>query len=84
MRQTVIDLDISNRNVDTAFDDIEWELCCSAREASFGFVPFANLDFREWRCNGRAGLKDVTTRFSRSASCGIEERSGELITTAGE
>ena len=49
MLQTVIDLDISNQNLDTAFDDIEWELCCSAREASFGFVPFTNLDFREWR-----------------------------------
>ena len=86
MRQRVIDLDISNQNVDTAFDDIEWELCCSAREASFGFVPFANLDFGEWRRSGRTGLKDETTRFSRSASCGsrIAERSGEPLTTAGE
>ena len=25
-------------------DDIEWELCCSFREASVGFVPFENLD----------------------------------------
>jgi hypothetical protein len=70
MCQTVIDLDISDQNVNTAFDDIEWELCCSAREASFGFVPFANLDFREWRWSGRTGLKEGTTRFGRSASRG--------------
>ncbi len=70
MWQTVIDLDISNQNVEIAFDDIEWELCCSAREVSTGFVQFANLDFREWRRSGRTGLKDGTARFGRSESCG--------------
>ena len=25
-------------------DDLETELCCSSREASFSFIPFANLD----------------------------------------
>jgi len=29
---------------ETKSDDIESELCGSAREVSFGFVPFANLD----------------------------------------
>jgi hypothetical protein len=28
-------------------DDIESELCSPSREASVGFVPFANIDFRE-------------------------------------
>ena len=28
-------------------DDIESELCSSSREASVGFVPFANLDMWE-------------------------------------
>jgi hypothetical protein len=45
MQQTVIGTDESGQNEGTAFDDSEWELCCSAREASFGFIPFANLDF---------------------------------------
>jgi len=44
MQQTVIAPEKSEQNDDTEFDDIEWELCCSAREASLGFVPFANLD----------------------------------------
>jgi len=44
MKQTVIDPHESDHEGDTEFDDIEWELCCSAREASFQFVPFANLD----------------------------------------
>ena len=44
MQQTVIDPHGSDHVEDTGFDDIEWELCSSAREASFAFVPFANLD----------------------------------------
>ena len=44
MQQTVIDPHESDQVEDTEFDDIEWELCSSAREASFEFVPFANLD----------------------------------------
>jgi len=45
MQQTAIRPDTSDQDEDTEFDDLEWELCCSAREASLGFVPFANLDF---------------------------------------
>ncbi len=44
MQQAVIDPHGSDLVEDTEFDDIEWELCSSAREASFAFVPFANLD----------------------------------------
>jgi|GEM_PF-2137340 len=44
MQQTMIDSHESDQVEDTDFDDIEWELCSSAREASFAFVPFANLD----------------------------------------
>lgn len=44
MQQTVIAPEKSEQDDDTEFDDIEWELCCSAREASLGFGPFANLD----------------------------------------
>ncbi len=40
------------------FDDIEWELCCSSREASVGFVPllsglYENVD------QGRAGQGEL-------------------------
>lgn len=45
MHQPVIGPGQSGQNDDTDSDDIEWELCCSAREASVGYVPFANLDF---------------------------------------
>jgi len=45
MQLTVVHPDTSDQDHDSDFDDIEWELCCSAREASLGFVPFANLDF---------------------------------------
>jgi rubredoxin len=44
MHPSVISPDESGPS-DTEFDDIEGELCCSAREASFGSVPFANIDF---------------------------------------
>jgi hypothetical protein len=45
MQQTVLGPDESDQNDDADFDDIEWELTCSAREAGFGLVPFTNLDF---------------------------------------
>jgi len=44
MQQTAIGPETSGQNDDAEFDDIEWELCCSAREASVGSLPFANLD----------------------------------------
>lgn len=61
MQQTAIGPERSDHDDDTEFDDIEWELRCSAREASFGFVPFANLDLAraalEWS-QIRAGMGD--------------------------
>ncbi len=36
----------SDQSDEAEFDDIEWEMSCSAREAGFGLVPFSNLDFR--------------------------------------
>ena len=44
---------------DTEFDDIEWELCCSAREASGGCGAFANLDF------ARATMEVCRTRMEQ-------------------
>ncbi len=48
MERSVKEFETSSQNDDTAFDDLVWEMCCSAREASFGFVPFANFDFTGW------------------------------------
>jgi len=49
----------SEQNDDTESDDIERELSRSDREASFGFVPFANLDLtrlaRQQPGQGRPG-----------------------------
>ena len=39
------DVDESDQADDAGFADIEWELCCSTREASLAFTPSANLDF---------------------------------------
>jgi hypothetical protein len=39
MLDTVIDPGVGGE-----IDDLECELCSSSREASVGFVPFANLD----------------------------------------
>jgi hypothetical protein len=49
MQQAVKEFETSSQNGDTAFDDLAWEMCCSAREVSSGFVPFANLDFTGWQ-----------------------------------
>jgi hypothetical protein len=57
MQQTMVHHDLSDENEDTASEDVEWEMCCSTREASFGFVPFANLDFTKWRWNDLTGLE---------------------------
>jgi len=45
MDQPVIGPDEAGQSDDTDCGDIEWELGGSAREASVGYVPFANLDF---------------------------------------
>jgi hypothetical protein len=45
MDQSVIGPDEPAQNDATDCGDIEWELYGSAREASVGYVPFANLDF---------------------------------------
>jgi len=45
VQETMVSPDESDQFDDAEFDDIEWELSCSAREAGVGFVPFANLDF---------------------------------------
>jgi len=44
MRQTASNPHRSERNDETESDQIEWELSRSDREASFGVIPFANLD----------------------------------------
>jgi hypothetical protein len=44
MQQAAIGPETYDHNDEADFDDVEWELCCSAREASFGYLPFANLD----------------------------------------
>jgi hypothetical protein len=45
MSPMAMGLDASHKDDDTEFEDVDWEMCCSAREVSGGFVPFANLDF---------------------------------------
>jgi hypothetical protein len=39
MLQPVVDVDGFDQSDGDGFDDIEWELCCSSREASLGLVP---------------------------------------------
>jgi hypothetical protein len=41
-------------------DDIESELCLSSREASVGFVPFANLDL--WDLVNKVALSQTEHR----------------------
>ena len=44
MDQMVMSLGEFETSHDARLEDIEWELSCSAREVTGGFVPFANLD----------------------------------------
>ena len=59
MQQMATGPEQSDQDDDTEFDDIELEMWCSAREASLGFVSFANLDLTraalEW-AQIRAGM----------------------------
>ena len=41
MREPAVD---AGGTVDNDFDDIEWELACSPREAGVGYVPFDDPD----------------------------------------
>ena len=74
MQQAMVHHDVSDESEDTAFEDVEWEMCCSAREASFGLVPFANLDLTKWRWNDRTGSEGGDERM----------RSGQSSPTARE
>jgi hypothetical protein len=60
MHQSVIGPGESGQYEHAESDDIEWELCCSAREASVGYVPFANLDFT------RAAMEMGRTRVEQA------------------
>jgi len=60
MHQSAISPGESGQNHDLESGDIEWELCCSAREAAVGYVPFANLAFT------RAALEMGRTRVERA------------------
>jgi len=63
---------------DTEFDDIEWELCCSAREASVGYVPFANLDF------ARATLDVCRTRMEKLRRDSLSQADATSLTHCPE
>ena len=47
MEQATVIPRVMDENLDADFDDIQWELISSAREAC-EFVPFANLDYTRY------------------------------------
>ncbi len=47
-------------NEDCEFDDVEWEMCCSDREAAGSFVPFTNVDMASMLRAARSGHSSDT------------------------
>jgi hypothetical protein len=64
---------------DSEFDDVEWELSCSAREVAGGCVPLSHLDFAAiatalGRCHATAAFRTDT---DLSATAGPLSRQSE-------
>jgi hypothetical protein len=61
MLQPVVGVAGSGQSDGDEFADIEWELCCSSREASLGFVPSLS-GLYESVDQGRAGQVELARR----------------------